>query len=232
VTEGDEATLAESEAGLNKQRGRPARFSIALVVAPDFSSTALSRYTAPGKAYGLLLGLAVSHRFSVQTGMLRSSKKYNGYGGEYQPPEGYWARRTNGVIPDHVKGACEILEIPVIMQYNVKQNERSRFYVAAGVSSYLMMSESYAYSFETPNPGAAEGWSSTEPSSYLFGIGHLSVGYERQINPRLGIGIEPFLKVPFDGIGWSDIDLFTTGAYISLRYRFLKRDPVVSIDER
>ena len=206
-----------------KQALIPSRWNLAIVVAPDFSTTALSRYTAPGGAYGILFGYRILNRLTASTGILRSTKKYEGYGAEYKPPAGYWQRRTNGVIPDYIKGICEIVEIPVVFQYDLKQSDKFRVFISGGVSSYLMLSEKYAYTFENPNPGAAKGWSSPNSTSYFMSIGHLSAAYERQLTQRLAIGVEPFLKIPLAEIGWSNIDLFTTGAYLNLRYRILKK---------
>jgi hypothetical protein len=199
------------------------RWSVFLSLAPDFSSTGFGHMTAPGGAAGIQISYRIFPKISVHTGLIRSSKKYESEGSYYQPPEGYWQNRTNGRIPDQVSGRCSILEIPLWIRYDVSQRDRSGFYVSGGVSSYVMMSESYDYTFETDNPGAAKGWSSSKSSSYPFAIGHLSAGYEKNITPALGIGFEPFVKIPFSGIGWSNVDLFTTGFYVNVRYRFLKR---------
>src|SRR5258706_3972841 len=78
----------------------PARWSIVLSFAPDFSSTRSSQYTAPGAAFGLVAHYHLSNSFSVATGIIRSHKQYWSYGSEYQPPKGYWKRNTNGVVPE------------------------------------------------------------------------------------------------------------------------------------
>jgi hypothetical protein len=222
-----ETTLSDEAIGLI-----PTRWNIALVLAPDFSSTALERYTTPGEAYGLVAGYQFLSRFTVSTGLVRSTKKYVGSGRDYQPPEGYWQRRTNGVIPDNIRGTCAILEIPLMVQYTLQQKERSRIYLAAGLSSYIMMHESYAYTFETPNPGAATGWSTSKSSTYPFAIGHLSAAYERQFSPAWAVGLEPFLKIPFAGVGWSKVDLYSTGVFINLRYRLFRKQKITVSEER
>jgi hypothetical protein len=154
-------------------------------------------------------------------GATKSLKRYEGYGEEYSPPEGYWQNRTNGVVPDEVEGKCGIIEVPLMIQYDVQQKSKSRVFVSAGVSSYFMRSEHYQYTFNEPNPGAANSWTAREPTNYLFKIGHLSAGYDRLIGKKFTIGIEPFLKVPFEGIGWTNINLYSTGASINLRYNIL-----------
>jgi hypothetical protein len=206
----------------------PSRWSVALTVAPDFSSTTVGRYSAPGAAYGLLVSYRPLPRWQVSTGLIKSAKQYEGYGDEYQPPSGYWENRTNGIVPDEVEGNCGIIEWPLILRFDVIAKSNSRFYVTSGISSYLMRHESYKYNFEEENPGAASGWNSSGPSSYAFSIGHLSVGYERAFSNRIAVAIEPYLKVPFKAIGWSNIDLYTTGAYLTVRYTFQKQSIVTT----
>jgi hypothetical protein len=200
------------------------RWNFALAISPDFSTTALGRYSTPGHAFGVLIGYRFLKKFTITSGLVRSSKKYEGYGKEYQPPQGYWSRKTNGIVPDEINGACEVLEIPLLIQFDVLQKAKSRFYISTGVSSYRMLHEHYKYQFDTPNPGAANEWSSPAPTSYPFSIGHLSLSYERSLSSRLSVGIEPYLKVPFAGIGWSKINLYTTGAYINVRYHIFKKE--------
>jgi hypothetical protein len=156
--------------------------------------------------------------------MVLSNKKYVGYGNEYKPPVGYWKRNTNGIIPEEVQGTCQVLEIPLSVQYKIAKFSRSRVFITAGASSYLMLGESYHYIFESPNPGAKEGWNSSGTSSFLFSIANASVSYERDISSHLAVGLEPYIKIPMSGIGWSNLKLFSVGASITLRYSLKKRN--------
>lgn len=209
--------VAELKDKTKKTSYRP-KWSVALVVAPDFSSIGMGKFSTPGKSYGILGSYRISNRLQVSTGLILSDKKYTGYGEDYQPPEGYWKYYTNGVVPEEVDGACDVLELPVVIQYDVYHASRGRYFLSAGISSYWMLSESYWYTFKDPNPGASESWNAKSSSSYPFGIGNVSIGYERFLGKRVAIGIEPYLKIPLSGVGWCDIDLFSTGANVSLRY--------------
>jgi hypothetical protein len=203
----------------------PNRWMISAVIAPDFSRTAYSGYDSPGDAYGLFVHYRFLKRWSVSTGILRSNKKYWGYGDEYNPPNGYWENVTNGVVPDKVDGNCVVLEVPLSLAYNVVETRRSRVFATVGISSYFMRSEAYEYTFDDPNPGSATGWSTDEPSSYWFGIGSLSVGYDYQVSPTLSFGFEPYYRIPFAEVGWANIDLYSLGLLFNARYRFIKKDP-------
>lgn len=198
--------------------------NVALVYAPDFSATGMNGFMAPGHDVGVLAQYQVLNRLYVSTGAIWSTKKYWGYGTEYNPPEGYWGYRTNGVVPDKVDGHCHVWEIPISVTYDVYQSERARLYVSAGVSSYLMKGEKYKYTFNDPNPGSAMGWETDKSSNYSMAIGGFSIGYDWVINRNFSFSIEPFVKVPFEELGWANIDLYTTGVMLSGRYWIRKKE--------
>jgi hypothetical protein len=219
-----EATKTEEKVEKDKPLDKvPSRWSVAMVMAPDYSSTEMRNFTSPGKSYGLLIGFNVTKRFSISSGLFRSSKLYTGYGNDYQPPEGYWQRKTNGIVPDEINGACEVWEIPLMLQYAVVQREKSRLYGSLGMTSYLITHEKYEYCFNNPNPGAASSWSTNKSTTYPFNVGYMAVGYEHKLTKHLSLGLEPFVKIPFRGMGWSHVNIYSTGAYLTARYRLLKK---------
>ncbi len=218
----EEGTALADDKIEEKKSAIHSKWMISLTVAPDFSRTTSSDYDSPGDAFGVFVHYQFMKRWSVSTGFLRSNKKYWTYGDEYQPPAGYWNRATNGVVPETVDGNCLVWEVPIALAFNVIETKRSRVFATAGVSSYFMRSEYYEYTFEDSNPGSATGWSTDEPSSYWFGIGSLSVGYDYRVSPTLSFGVEPYYKIPFCGVGWANVDLYSTGVLFNARYRFLK----------
>lgn len=198
------------------------RFGISIVAAPDFSMTTKGGAMGSGEALGVMLHYQVFNRWGITAGALHNFKKYWGYGNEYHPPSGYWKALTNGVIPDRVDGTCALYEIPVAVTFDVVRTQRSRLFASAGLSSYFMRNEDYYYTFDNPNPGAVTGWSGDKPSTLWFGIGTLSVGYDFRATRSLSFGVEPYFKVPLEGIGWADIDLYSTGVLFAARYHFMK----------
>ena len=207
-----------------KDKVKPtSRWSLGLLFAPEFSTTRLNHYSTPGQSLGLRIGYQFSNRFSVNTGVIRSAKKYKDDAGEYNTNPNYWKNRTNGVIPEEINGECLVFEVPLDFQFDVVHMQKSRVFASAGMSNYFMLSQSYHYNFETPNPGADSGWSTSKSESYWFGVGIISAGYERNIHPALMIGIEPYLKIALTEVGWPNINLLSTGAYVTLRYKFIKK---------
>jgi hypothetical protein len=219
----EDAIVKEEYASGQTKHLVPPRLSLLLSLAPDFSSTSINKYTAPGGAFGAMLHYHIGSSWSVSAGVIKNQKKYTGDGEDYQPPRGYWKYYTNGVVPESIDGSCSVLEIPVMVQYTLANVGRSRFLVGAGASSYVMLNESYRYYFNQPNPGAKDRWDSKDQSRFLFNMINFTIGYERQIAPGLRLGIEPYLKIPIEEIGWSNLKLFSTGASFTLRYNLLRK---------
>ena len=219
----EDAIVKEEYASGQTKHLVPPRLSLLLSLAPDFSSTSINKYTAPGGAFGAMLHYHIGSSWSVSAGVIKNQKKYTGDGEDYQPPKGYWKYYTNGVVPESIDGSCSVLEIPVMVQYTLANVGRSRFLIGAGASSYLMLNESYRYNFNQPNPGAKDRWDSKDQSRFLFNMINFTIGYERQIAPGLRLGIEPYLKIPIEEIGWSNLKLFSTGASFTLRYNLLRK---------
>ncbi len=218
-----EAPAINAKETESKQKVKPAsRWSVGIIFAPEFSTINLGRYSAPGASFGLRIAYQVSNRFSVNTGLIRSTKKYEDSGDSYQPRNpAYWQIRTNGVIPEEIYSNCLVYELPVGVQFDAIQTQKSRVFISTAISSYFMASQAYDYTFSSPNPGADMGWRSPRAENYWFSVGMVSAGYERYIHRSLALGIEPYLKFSLSEIGWPNIKLFSTGAYVTLRYRFM-----------
>ena len=204
-----------------KNKKQITRWSFVLSGAPDFSSLQMSNYTTPGSIFGVVAYYQFFPRWSVGTGLMYGDKNYVGAGSEYRPPSGFWKKATNGIIPQEINGSCKVFEIPILVQFKLIDGQKNQLFAKAGVSSYFLKDEYYDFQFSLPNPGAKEEWISTRASNYWFGITNFSIAYERIINPSFSVGVEPYLKIPVNEIGWSN--LYSTGAYINLRYKILKK---------
>jgi hypothetical protein len=105
-----------------------------------------------------------------------------------------------------------------MVHYAIVNKAKNRVLVGAGTSSYIMLDEAYKYNFEYPNPGAKQGWSTRGESALFFNVINVTAAFEHRISPGFMIGIEPYLKIPLEGIGWSDMMLYSAGASLTVRY--------------
>lgn len=197
--------------------------SVRLVIAPDLSAVGLRNFARPGTNVGVLLEYRLAPRWSIQAGVLRSTKVYNAQLSDYT-----WIGKRWAVMPDGVDGRCVMLDIPLNLRYDFVLRPRSegrqpdRWFVSGGVTTYVILNEEYTYNYAWPDDPAIKyrNWRVDATSRYGFSQLNLSAGYERSFSRRLSWQIEPFIKVPLKGVGFYKIDLLSTGAFLSLRYKF------------
>ncbi|QKZ15511.1 hypothetical protein [Spirosoma sp. KUDC1026] len=197
-------------------------FNVRLLVSPDLSSVGLKDFQRPGTNFGALLEYQFATRWRVQAGVLRSVKVYESPAGRYE-----WSSNTWLVQPESVYGRCNMLDIPLNLRYDFALRPRpdgrkNRWFVSSGVTTYIMLREDYSYNYANPvDPminDRARQWT-TSTGGYGFSHLNVSAGYERTFSKRLSWQIEPFFKVPLKGVGYYKLNLISTGAFFSLRYK-------------
>lgn len=205
------------------------RWSILVSASPELSALGSERTTSPGTAIGAFAFYRFNNSLSFSMGATASDKKYRDKGQNFHPltPD-YWRKKTNGVIPDEVRGSCSMLEMSIGLQIDLigthSKSKGTRAYLGANISSYMMVHESYRYDFSAPNAGAQEGWSAVHPSYYLAATVGFAAGYEKSISNHISLGISPYVKIPVTGFGtWANVKLYSLGGAATLRYTFHRR---------
>ena len=205
---------AAPKSATQTQRG----LSVRLVVAPDLSTIGLKDFSRPGTNFGVMLEYRLASRWSVQAGVIQSTKVYRAQASEYSFPW-MWP-----VDPTSIDGKCNMLDIPINVRYDFAVRPRqdgrlpSRWFVSGGVTSYIMKQEEYVYNYSgyVHNPPSPY---SGKSGNYGFSQLNFSVGYERAFSKRLSWQVEPFIKAPLRGVGFFGVNLLSTGAFFSIRYK-------------
>lgn len=111
-----------------------------------------------------------------------------------------------------------MIEIPLNLRFDIAQNERSRWFVGAGASSYYMQNEKYDYNYPAHTYNII--WNDYETSTGWFLLSHLnaSAGFEYRFSKKLSLLAEPYVRVPIKKVGYGKVDLFSAGMWFSLRY--------------
>ncbi|MCX6214093.1 hypothetical protein [Spirosoma sp.] len=202
------------------QRGLSIRFA----VAPDLSSVGLKNFTRPGTNVGVYLEYRLASRWSVQAGIIQSTKIYSALGSEYTAPQGTWNNGGTIVKPLSIDGQCTMFDIPINIRYDFSLRPRtsglppSRWFVSGGVTSYYIKKEDYTFNYP-PHTYNVKKEASYSTGGYGLSQLNLSVGYERALTKRLSWQVEPFIKMPLKGVGFFKIDLLSTGTFFSIRYK-------------
>ena len=202
------------------EKGKLFTYGVALGVSPDFNSVGMKESKELSGQAGIQLMATFRDRLSLSTGAYYGKKKFITSGENYFPPNEYWKKYTNGVVPEWVDGHIVVLDVPINLTYNWNPRNRIQFISSIGVSSYFILSEDCTYKFSNYNPGTEYGWDTDEMTKELFGAGNLSLGVLWYLKPRINIRVEPYIKVPLKDVGWGSVDLYSAGSLISVQYTF------------
>lgn len=222
-TQQQPATVEPAQTTTNKTKplnlsSRKGSFYLTAFAGLDFSNVKFSSAGRAGFNGGLQIGYYFTDRLSVNTALIFNSKNYKARGKDITPkgPMAYYDI-------DKIEGGCSMFDIPLNIRYDLGIKTRSRYFISAGISSYLMNKEDYDYYFYN-NAGyySERNWKTNENSSYLFSIFNFSAGIEKQLGGKLQFQLEPYLKVPVQGVGHGEIRLNSFGINLGLKYPFGK----------
>ncbi|HSZ33843.1 MAG TPA: outer membrane beta-barrel protein [Puia sp.] len=192
-------------------------FYTSLFGGPDLSSVKLQSVSQLGFSLGIMVGYHFNKRFAVETGLMWD-KKYYYSSGEYFDKSG--TRIPSNVNILNVDGSCNMFEIPLNFRYDFATSNNHGFYVKGGLSSYLMKKENYNMLLGHPGYERDSAYSYNNSSRDIFSILQLSGGYERSIGTNTSIWIEPYLKIPLQGIGIGNMPISSAGFYVGISYSF------------
>ncbi|MEA5459568.1 outer membrane beta-barrel protein [Arcicella sp. LKC2W] len=199
-----------------KPTPKMARFGVRLALSPDINSIEKLETSALSSSLGLLFEYHLSKKWILQTGLTYSSKKYGGEFDYYHSWANTW-QKYHPSKPLEVDGGCKMIDIPLNLRFNSFQHAKQTWFVSAGISSYLMLNESYTYNYKY-GPQKTVDWQ--EKTSYYWSTLNLSIGLEKQLTKHLTIQAEPYLKTPLIGVGRGSVNLYSSGILFSTKYSF------------
>jgi len=202
-----------------KQKSSPAsKLSLYFSAGPDISSVGFDNTGEWTLQYGMGLSYSFSKRWSIRAGFYAGHKIYSAdsteYHSSYYPPK-----------LERIEANCLVYEIPVNVVYSFPVTKKHNWFVAGGLSSYLMKEETYEY-FYNNSWGQPQYYSHTykNANSHIFSVINMSGGYQYHFSDRLSLLAEPYLKIPVSGIGSGKVKLNSGGVLFSLGFKpFLKK---------
>lgn len=203
---------------LNRKRtAMHKRWELALVTGADLSSDGLTRKDNAGWNIGIMAGYNISAHWTIRTGLIRTKKNYTVNGDQYD-------FKYASAYPNHklttVSGDCAMWEIPLNVRWMARPGSKISPFLSGGLSTYLMTKERYTYSFTNAYDTLLRNRNYNETKTYPLGVVHLSAGLHTRINNKLSISIEPFAKIPLQGVGSGNLRLMSLGGYGMVHWRF------------
>ncbi len=170
--------------------------------------------------FGIIAGYHFAKHFGVRTGAFISKKIYSATPDEYTLPAG-----TSYYYLQKINANCNVIDIPLNVDYYFDQKGKHMWLISAGLSSYLMKKESYDYFYKTPaGQTYNKDWSISNQNQHFFSVLDLSVGYEYLMNKQFSLAAQPYIDLPLTGIGAGKVKLNSAGILFTIKAKpFMKK---------
>ncbi len=193
-------------------------FFITLSSGADISFAGLDKLGKTKLFAGAGVGYTFKNRVTVRTGFYSGRKIYSALADDYHPPANFY-----NYYPylEKVDADCKVYEIPVSVSYNFGNSKKQNWFVSTGLSSYLMKSESYDYFYKYTYTGPTlnKKWTIEDENKHYFSVLTLSGGYQQSLSKHLSIMVEPYIKLPFSGVGYGKVKLNSAGLLFSIGFK-------------
>lgn len=202
-----------------KRNGFADNFSLGFSAGPGIS--------AVGSKQGKLtldLGVVAAYRFSnhfgVRSGVFISKKIYSATPSDYTVPGG-----GSYNYLEKINANCNVIDIPLNIDYYFGKKRNHGWFVSAGLSSYLMKKESYDYVYKTPAGQVyTKNRTISNQNKHFFSVVDLSLGYEYLINDKFSLAAQPHIDLPLTGIGAGKVKLFSEGILFTIKVKPFRKE--------
>jgi len=188
--------------------------SVRLAYSPDLS-TVNSDFFKIGDNSAFLVEYRFKNRFVVQSGVIKSVKKYSATPTDYKWPE-QWGKMPNSLTD--IAATCDMLDIPLNLRFDISQKPNQRLFVTAGTTNYLMLNELYEYGYYGSLGTLLSSWEG-KTGFYAFSVLNFSAGLEKSISRKISLQVEPFIKLPVRDLGFGKVRLTTLGIFASAKIK-------------
>lgn len=195
------------------------RLILSILAAPDLTSVQKSGQSSLSGGLGIEATVILTKKLSVTTGASYAKKIYDSDFSLYKPNTNY----VFSIKPSNIHANCDVLDIPINLNYKVFDNRRNSISVSTGLSSYLMLKEKYSFSYNGTYQGP-QNFEVKNANQHYLGIANVGIEFQHKINHDLSISAKPFMKIPLTDIGYGNSRLSSTGVAISVNMNLFRRN--------
>lgn len=216
----DSLVFKKQNTDLKNPKPSKNRFSLNFNLAPDVSGVENLKNTTMGYSVGTTLSYNFYKNFSIETGISYGSKVYGTDFSNYKPASSY----VFPVRPNNVSANCEVLDVQLNLAYNLFNKGKNGFGVAAGLSSYFMIQEKYAFYYSNSSWRDPRRYNIKNQNHHYLGVANIVLSYKRNLTNNTSLSFNPYYKLPLTDIGYGNIRLRSAGLSIGLTTNFKKSE--------
>jgi hypothetical protein len=197
---------------INPRLGYHPQFALSVLAAPDINGVGSFQQAKVGTNEGLLFSAGVTKKLTLSTGVIYSVKPYLTGFGNYHTPYQF------PTDPVNVTADCRMLDIPLNIGYQVYSRQQNKIALGTGLSSYIMVHESYKFSYDNAYITGPSSYTVPNSNKYFFGVLNLNATFQHQVSQKVAFSVQPYMKLPLTNIGYSQVRLQTTGVAVGLSW--------------
>jgi hypothetical protein len=172
-------------------------------------------FKKPGFEVGVICGLRLSRKLSVETGLLYEQKKYC-TDARYFNMDIIGPSMPSTMHVMDVVGQSRGFEIPVRLRMQLHEKKDKRVFISGGLSSFIMTLEKNNYHvMDNGIEGKMISYYKNN-RTYIGATIDLSVEYEKKIPGNNHLRIAPFVQLPLKGTGVGLVPVINTGLRFGL----------------
>jgi hypothetical protein len=194
----------------SKKKSKEHHLYAGIIGGGDISTIKFQKIIKTGFIAGIITGYKLNKKWSIESGFYIDKKSYYTDGKYFSTKKVYIPTYTK--IED-IDGDCHMIELPVNVKYNFKSDKKITWFALIGTSSYLMKKEEYEYRYKSYGELKEKQLSYKNSSKNWASIINVSAGYSRNIGRNGTLRIEPYIKIPFKGVGIGSLPITSSGVY-------------------
>jgi len=184
-----------------------------IVVGPQFTQAYQQGFSEAGLSAGLVVGIHLSNRLAIETGLMFSKKGYH-IAGQYFDKSKITSSMPAGMNLTEVKSKINVLEIPVRLKYEFIKTKQASIYATGGVNTFIITRESNDYQGTlNGNTEKLNGLYNTH-RNYIASAVCIGGGYEWHAGKIINLRVEPYIQIPIRAIGMGSVRVVSTGIYL------------------
>ncbi len=216
-----DSLISKKKAAVQDPNGK---WALSLAFSSDMNSVKGISSSSLGMSLGMGMSYKITRSISASTGLYYSQKKYTSDKTSYKVTEKPFATWTS--YSKQIDADCRVIDIPVNLNIVMMSNRNVNILASAGISSYIMLSETYNFIYN-PSPAYPTGgreYTLRNANQHILSIVNLSVGLEKPLTKQSSLVIQPYAKIPLTGIGQGETDLKSFGVGFQLNYSLKKKN--------
>ncbi len=184
---------------------------VGLVLGPDLTVAPSFKYGNVGFNAGVQIHYYFNKKLFVTTGAVYSKKIYGASPTDYRTGS---TSTPYGTL-EKVNADCDVLDVPINLNYTFLSVKKNKVSATLGFSNYFMLKEKYQYLYEYGPPKER---TVTNENQHYLSIINAGILYQRPAGRGLLLGVQPYVKIPLNGVGYGQVKLYSAGMTVHLTF--------------